>query len=113
VDINRYTQKSREAVAAAQQLAAERHHQEVTGKHLLLALLSQEGGLVPRFLEHAGVNTGIFAGKADELLRKIPAVTGYEGSLRLGAGDYVKKPYLLRTLGQAVQKELKRPPLSA
>ena len=34
-------------------------------------------------------------------------------ALRLGAGDYVKKPYLLRTLSQAVQKELKRPPLSA
>ncbi len=86
MDINRYTQKSREALAAAQQLAAERHHQEVTGKHLLKALLDQEGGMVPRFLEHAGVNSGVLAGKAEDLLRKIPSVTGYEGPLHLGTG---------------------------
>ena len=86
MDINRYTQKSREAVTAAQQLAAERHHQEVTGKHLLAALLNQEGGLVPRFLEHAGVNTGALTGKNEDLLKKIPSVTGYESSLRLGTG---------------------------
>jgi ATP-dependent Clp protease ATP-binding subunit ClpB len=58
----------------------------VTGKHLLLALLKQEGGMVPRFLEHAGVNAGLLTGKAEELLRKIPAVTGYDSSLRLGTG---------------------------
>ncbi|HHW45170.1 MAG TPA: hypothetical protein GXX25_15460, partial [Desulfotomaculum sp.] len=45
MDINRYTQKSREALAAAQQLAAQRRHQEVSGKHLLAALLTQEGGM--------------------------------------------------------------------
>lgn len=86
MDFNRYTQKSREAVAAAQQLAAERHHQEVTGKHLLLALLNQEGGTVPRLLEHTGVNIGVVTANAQELLRKIPAVTGYDSSLRLGTG---------------------------
>jgi CheY-like chemotaxis protein len=31
---------------------------------------------------------------------------------RLGAGDYVKKPYLLRTIGRAVRKELDRVPPS-
>jgi len=56
MDINRYTQKSKEALSSAQQLAAERHHQEVTGKHMLAALLAQEGGMVPRILEHDGVN---------------------------------------------------------
>jgi ATP-dependent Clp protease ATP-binding subunit ClpB len=86
MDINRYTQKSREAVAAAQQLAAERHHQEVTGKHLLTVLLNQEGGLAPRILEHVGVNPEVLTGKNQDLLRKIPAVTGYEGALRLGTG---------------------------
>ncbi|MFZ5634739.1 MAG: ATP-dependent chaperone ClpB [Bacillota bacterium] len=85
MDINRYTQKSRESLAAAQQLAAARHHQEVTGKHLLAALLTQEGGLVPRLLEHAGVNASGPAGRVEDLLRKIPVVTGYEGSLHLGA----------------------------
>ncbi len=86
MDINRYTQKSREALADAQQIAAERHHQEVTAKHLLAALLSQEGGMASRFIEHAGVQTIHLSGKVEELLRKIPVVTGYEGSLHLGGG---------------------------
>ncbi|GAB6158598.1 ATP-dependent chaperone ClpB [Desulfotomaculum varum] len=86
MDFKRYTQKSREAVAAAQSLAAQRHHQEITGKHLLLALITQEGGLAPRFLEHAGVSTAILQAQIEGLLRKIPAVHGYEGSLRLSSG---------------------------
>ncbi|MFZ5597108.1 MAG: ATP-dependent chaperone ClpB [Bacillota bacterium] len=86
MDINRYTNKSREALAAAQQLAAELHHQEVTGKHMLAALLAQEGGIVPRLVEHGGCNPSLLTARVNELLRKIPAVTGYEGSLRLGAG---------------------------
>lgn len=94
MDINRYTQKSREALAAAQQLAAERHHQEVTGKHMLLALLHQEGGMASRFLEHAGVNSGFLKGQVEDLLRKIPSVTGYESALHLGTG-------LARTLARA------------
>ncbi|SFG75350.1 ATP-dependent Clp protease ATP-binding subunit ClpB [Desulfotomaculum arcticum] len=86
MDINRYTQKSREALAAAQQLAAEKHHQEVTGKHLLAVLLAQEGGMVPRFVEHAGMNPVDLAGKVEALLKRIPVVTGYEGTLHLGSG---------------------------
>jgi len=85
MDINRFTQKSREALGAAQQLAAERHHQEVTGKHLMLALLNQENGIVPRLLEYAGVNPGALPIKVEELLKKIPVVTGYEGSLHLSS----------------------------
>ncbi|WP_333871634.1 ATP-dependent chaperone ClpB [Desulforamulus putei] len=86
MDFNRYTQKSREAVAAAQNLAAQRHHQEITGKHLLLALLTQEGGMAPRFLEHAGIHVAVLQAQTEELLKKIPAVHGYEGSLRLSSG---------------------------
>ncbi|MCG8400487.1 MAG: ATP-dependent chaperone ClpB [Firmicutes bacterium] len=99
MDMNRYTQKSREALSTAQQLAAQRRHQEVTGKHLLAALLAQEGGMAPRILEHAGVNPVQLTAAVEELLQKIPAVTGYEGSLRLGAG-------LARVLGRA-EKEAK------
>lgn len=85
MDINRFTVKSKEALGSAQQLAASRHHQEVTGKHLLHALLNQEGGIIPRFLEHAGVSTTAAISGCEELLKKIPVVTGYEGSLHMGA----------------------------
>lgn len=86
MDFNRYTQKSREAVSAAQNLAAQQHHQEITGKHLLAAMLTQEGGMAPRFLEHSGVNISNLQHLTEGLLRKVPAVHGYEGSLRLGTG---------------------------
>ncbi len=128
MEMNRYTQKSREALAAAQQLAAERYHQEVTAKHLLAALLHQEGGMVPRFVAYAGVSTETLIVEVEALLRKIPAVTGYEGSLRLGTGlarvlaraeneareikdDYISVEHLLLAIleeGEAETRELLR-----
>jgi ATP-dependent Clp protease ATP-binding subunit ClpB len=99
MDINRYTQKSREAINEAQQIAAERHHQEVTAKHLLAALLQQEGGMAPRFLEHAGVDLNLLNNKVSELLRRIPSVTGYESSMRMSSS-------LARVLARA-EKEAK------
>lgn len=79
--MEKLTQKSREALMGAQQLAAERHHQEITGKHLLVALLQQEGGVASRFLEQAGVDINVFRGQVDSLVEKVPAVYGYEGSV--------------------------------
>jgi len=99
MDINKYTQKSREALGSAQNMAAERHHQEVAAKHLLAALLEQEDGLAPRFLEYAGVQLVPLKSKVEELLRKIPAVTGYEAPLQMGSG-------LARVLARA-EKEAK------
>ena len=99
MEINRFTQKSREALAAAQQLAAEKNHQEVTTKHLLAALLSQEEGLVPRFLLQAGTDLAAWRQRIEELLQKIPAVFGATGSLTVSAG-------LARVLAQA-EKEAK------
>ncbi|MBU7007500.1 ATP-dependent chaperone ClpB [Phosphitispora fastidiosa] len=124
MDFNRFTQKSREAISAAQQLAAERHHQELTGKHLMAALMDQDGGMTPRFLEHAGVNPDIFAGRVSQLLDRIPVVTGYEGSLSMGSGlarvlaraekeardmkdDYVSVEHLLLALLEEGEPETK------
>lgn len=81
MNMEKLTQKSREALMGAQQLAAERHHQEITGKHLLVALLQQEGGVASRFLEQAGVDINVFRGQVDSLVEKVPAVYGYEGSV--------------------------------
>ncbi len=86
MDIERYTQKSKEALSAAQQLAAKKHHQIVTDKHLLAALLAQEQGMIPRILEQGGINPTLLAGKVESLLHKIPAVKGYESSLQASAG---------------------------
>ena len=50
MDINRFTEKSREALTTAQGLAAQYGHQEVDAEHLALALVNQEDGFVPRVL---------------------------------------------------------------
>ncbi len=83
---NQYTQKSREAIQSAQNLALENHQQEVVSGHLLFALLNQEGGLIPRLLEHSGLNLDFVRKETETLLRKLPSVHGYEGSLSMGSG---------------------------
>ena len=47
MDLEKYTQKSQEAILAAQRLAQEYNHQAIEAAHLLLALLGQEDGVVP------------------------------------------------------------------
>ncbi len=47
MNLDRYTQKSQEAILAAQRLAQELNHQAIEPAHLLLALLRQEDGVVP------------------------------------------------------------------
>ena len=56
MDLNRLTQKSQEALAAAQSLAIERGHTEVDVEHLLMALLDQPEGLVPRLISAMGAD---------------------------------------------------------
>jgi ATP-dependent Clp protease ATP-binding subunit ClpB len=47
MDLNKYTQKSQEAILNAQQLAQDYNHQTIEPGHLLLALLQQDEGIVP------------------------------------------------------------------
>src|SRR5450756_428433 len=51
----KFTQKSQEALTAAQQLAREHSHQEIDGEHLALALIGQSESLIPDLLERIGV----------------------------------------------------------
>src|SRR5688500_2847477 len=70
---DKFTQRSHEAVADAQRLAAERRNPELAPAHLLLALLQQEDGLAPAVLRKLGADVGgIIArtrGLADDLPR--------------------------------------------
>ena len=58
MDMNRLTQKSQEALHDAQTKALRFGHTEVDGEHLLLALLEQPDGLVPRLVGQAGADPG-------------------------------------------------------
>jgi ATP-dependent Clp protease ATP-binding subunit ClpB len=76
MDINRMTQKSQDALQAAQTKAMKYGHVEVDGEHLLLALLEQEGGLVPRLLQRIDVPVDSFREAVRGELEKRPAVSG-------------------------------------
>ena len=55
MDLNRLTQKSQQAVQEAQSKALRYGHVEIDAEHLLLALLEQQDGLLPRLLTRMDV----------------------------------------------------------
>ena len=74
MNFNRYTQKSLEAVQSAQNLAVQNSHQQLEQVHLLLALLRQDGGLIPQLLRKMEVTVESLDAAAAAQLRKIPGV---------------------------------------
>ena len=76
MDLNRLTQKSQEALHDAQTKALRFGHTEVDGEHLLLALLDQPDGLVPRLTAGPGPTRTACAGRVEEDLARRPRVTG-------------------------------------
>ena len=76
--IDRFTNKSQEALAAAQRLAAARRNPQTSPHHVLAALLEQEGGIVVPVLQHAGVDVTGVRRRANEALDAAPKVTGEE-----------------------------------
>ena len=74
MNFNNYTQKSIEAVQSAQQLAVQNSLQQMEQVHLLLALLRQEGGLIPQLLKKMDVTVESLEAAAEAELRKIPGV---------------------------------------
>jgi ATP-dependent Clp protease ATP-binding subunit ClpB len=74
--IDRFTNKSQEALAAAQRLAAARKNPQTSPHHILVALLEQEGGIVVPVLQHAGVDVTGVRRRANEALDAAPKVTG-------------------------------------
>ena len=79
MDTSKFTQKTQEAVAAAQDQALRRHHQQIDAEHLALTLIQQPEGLVPRLIEKIGIAPAAVEKALEEQLAKIPAVTGAGG----------------------------------
>ena len=71
-----YTQKTLEAVQAAQSLATEYGNQQIEQSHLLLALLTAENGLVPQLLANMGLTVPSFAAAVKSQVEKLPKVSG-------------------------------------
>ena len=81
--LDRYTQKSQEAVLSAQRLAQEFNHQSIEPDHLLLSLLRQEDGVVPAIVNKV---SGSVIGVREEVFQDLeskPKISGAGGEIGL------------------------------
>ena len=76
MNTSQYTQKTLEALQAAQQLAVEYQHNALEPEHLLHALATQEQGLIPQLLQKLNVDAGSFSAAVAEKLSAMPRVSG-------------------------------------
>lgn len=74
--MEKLTIKSREAVAAAVELAESQQHPVVTPLHLAAALLGQKDGVVPNLLDRLGVGARTVGSHLNEALTRLPRATG-------------------------------------
>ncbi|MDP7740672.1 MAG: Clp protease N-terminal domain-containing protein, partial [Lentisphaeria bacterium] len=90
MNMERLTERSREAVANAHELAVKADHQYLVPLHLLAALLGQEDGLVPALLQKLEVPLADFDSAVHRELDGVPAVTG-PGAGQVGATRELSK----------------------
>jgi ATP-dependent Clp protease ATP-binding subunit ClpB len=79
MDIEKFTERARGFIQAAQTIAIREYHQQLTPGHLLKALLDDEQGAASGLIAAAGGDTNAVRGAIEAELRKIPAVQGGGG----------------------------------
>ncbi len=80
MDLNRFTEKARDVVAASQKIASRLNNQQIDLEHLLSAMLEQDRGLAPIVLAKAGVPVDPLRVKVQIELERLPKVTGPSGA---------------------------------
>jgi ATP-dependent Clp protease ATP-binding subunit ClpB len=101
MNMDKFTEKTQEAIGLAQEIALRMKHQQVDGEHLHLALLTQEEGLIPRLISFMNINSELMINDVEKELEKQPAVYGTAASnlyatrrfneILIHAGDEAKK----------------------
>lgn len=82
MNAEKFTQKTIETINNAQEIAREHHNQTITPEHLLLSLLSQDGGLVGTLIYRIGQKTGntdivgAMQGELNAAINRLPQVSG-------------------------------------
>ncbi|PWH13615.1 MAG: ATP-dependent chaperone ClpB, partial [Anaerolineae bacterium] len=76
MNLEKFTQKSQEAILQAQQIAQEQHHQAIEPIHLELALIRQEGGVVPAIVTKVAGSTLALREELEKELAKRPQIHG-------------------------------------
>ncbi len=76
MELNNFTQKAQEALQHTSTIAARYQNQQIDCEHLLLALLEQEEGLVPRILEKIDIQPQAIVRELEQSLSELPQVSG-------------------------------------
>ncbi len=76
MNMNKFTQKSLEAIKEAETLAISNGNIEIATEHLLLSLLKQENGLIPRILEKMGKHVTELTLELTRYVDSMPQVSG-------------------------------------
>jgi len=96
MNLNKFTEKAQESVLAAQRLAEDYNHSEIQPSHLLLALLQQDGGVVPQIARQLSVNP-------ETLIQTV------SGELKRGAKVYGgNQPAFARALSNVIKEAEER-----
>ncbi|MCZ2121227.1 MAG: ATP-dependent chaperone ClpB [Anaerolineales bacterium] len=123
MDLNKYTQKSQEAILRAQQIAQEYNHQAIEPAHLLLSLLQQDEGVVPAIVNKVAGSANALRNELTNDLASRPKIHGSNADVGLASStaeilkaaeryakgmqdDYVSAEHIL--LGLAESPEAKR-----
>jgi ATP-dependent Clp protease ATP-binding subunit ClpB len=85
---NRWTEKSQEAIVAAQNLAERNGNSQIEPEHLLLALLDQGDGVVPQVLTRLELAVGRLKQLVTAEINKLPRITG--GGVRVDIGPRLR-----------------------
>ncbi len=99
MNVNQLTQKSIEAVQAAQQMASERGNTEVSQLHLLYALMAQPDGLIGSILSATGTDTDAMLADIESELGALPTYSG---------GSAPEQVYVSGSLNNALNEAEKR-----
>ena len=76
MNINKFTQKSLQAVQGCEKTAIEYGNQEIVQEHLLYALLTQDDSLILKLIEKMGLNNNLVVNRVEEAIGKRPKVQG-------------------------------------
>src|SRR5687768_14224859 len=117
---NRLTQKAQEAILAAQQETERRQHATMDIDHMLYALVTQEGGVVPRVIERLGASVVDVTGGIESALQSAPklqysaqpTISGHlrgvfqraEDEAKAFGDDYVSTEHLLLAILHSASK---------
>ena len=87
MNINKFTQKSMEAVQNCEKIASDYGNQEIEQEHLLYSLLTLDDSLITKMIEKMEIDPQTFLNRVEELIEKRPKVQGGQPYV----GQYLNK----------------------